>query len=808
MKNKKTSVTKRIFMLLISLGFLGLISGIALVSAALLYFGKDLPDYTTLADYEPSIVTRAYASDGRLLAEFATEKRVFIPINTVPKRLIHAFISAEDKNFYTHPGIDFYSIARSVVLNFKNMGTGRRPVGASTITQQVARNFFLSNELSYIRKIKEAIMAFRLEQAFTKDEIMELYLNEIYFGKRSYGVAAAALIYFDRPLNDLSIQEMAYLAALPKAPNNYDPIKNYDAAVGRRNWVIDKMRDNSYITSVEASAAKLMPLEMHKRDSDQYVNFPYFAEEVRRKLMNKYGEEGLYKGGLIAKTTLVPEYQKIAEKALRNGLITYDKRQGLNSKPITKIETTTNWHELLLDVKEPKGAGRFEVGVVLRSNDKAAIIGLKNGKQGLITYNKAKWAMEASRVDSILNEGDVWLVEPSGEMLNKLPVYWLRQIPKIQGAIIVMDPHTGRVFAMAGGFSYDLSQFNRANQAVRQPGSAFKPFVYLTAMEQGFTPATLVMDAPMVYDQGPGLDKWRPKNYNDDFLGPTPLRIGIEKSRNLMTIRLASYIGMDKVVDTASRFDVITNMRPLLSMSVGAGETTLMRMVNAYSSFVNGGKKVSPRFIDRIQDRDGKTIFVHDRIDCINCGPLIAWEGQKTPVIADTREQIADPRHLYQVLSMMEGAVKRGTGISMSSLGRPIAGKTGTTNESKDTWFIGLTPDMIVGAYVGFDEPKPMGDKETGSRVALPIVKEFMGNALKDVSPLPFRMPKGIRLVEVNARTGARAKLGDERKVLDAFLFGNEPGKESTMFNGVDIGPVSDFNNAGEGAETGLGGIY
>jgi len=798
----------RIFMWLLSLGFIGFIGGLIAVASILFYLGKDLPDYKTLVNYKPPIVTRAYASDGRLLAEFAAEKRVYIPINSVPRKIIDAFLSAEDKNFYSHYGVDFKGILRSIIINIKNFRSHKRPVGASTITQQVARNFFLSNEVSYVRKLKEMLIAFRLEQVLTKNQILEIYLNEIYLGKRVFGIAAASLEYFNRSLSDLSLGEIAYLAALPKGPNNYNPDKHYDAAITRRNWVLDQMFKNKKITKDEAEDAKARPLILVKRDNSQYVKYPYFAEEIRRKLKKLYGENGLYQGGLIAHTTLIPSYQRIAEKALRNALIAYDKRHGLHSKAIATISNIDNWHENLSKIKKPKGTQDFKLAVVLKSSKLRAIVGFKDGEKGIITFNKIKWTKEYNRVDSLLKAGDVWLTQPSGEFSQGYAVYWLRQIPEVQGAIIAMDPHTGRIFAMAGGFSYALSQFNRASQAMRQPGSAFKPFVYLTAMENGFTPATLVMDAPFVFDQGPGLEKWRPKNYNDDFLGPTPLRIGLEKSRNLMTIRLASYIGMDKIAETAKRFGIIDNMPKLLSMSVGAGETTLLKMVTAYSSLVNGGKKVIPTMLDRVQDRDGKTIYIHSKTECKDCGPLIAWTNQATPEIADNRKQIADPRYVYQIVSMLEGAVKRGTGIAMRSLNRPIAGKTGTTNNSKDAWFIGFTPDIVVGAYVGFDEPKTLGSRETGSRVALPIVKEFMSEALKNVSPVPFRVPKGIRLVRINAKNGTRAKVGDENVILEAFVAGTEPTDEPTMFTGDGISPVSDFSNTGESIETGLGGLY
>lgn len=802
----------RSFVALISLGFFAVIAGIGGIIAALYYFGLDLPDYHTLANYEPPIVTRAYASDGRLLAEFATEKRVYVPIETVPPRVIHAFLSAEDKNFYIHPGVDVFGIMRAALVNLSHVN--RRKVGASTITQQVAKNFFLTNEVSYTRKIKEAILSFRIENTYSKDRILELYLNEIFMGMGSYGVAAASLEYFNKPLDELDIDEAAFLAALPKGPNNYNPTRHYAAAMERRNWVIEQMASNGFITASEAKLAKAKPIVIIRRDSDQYVNYPYFAEEVRRKLMELYGDKSLYEGGLIAHTTLMPEYQKIAEKALRNGLIGYDTRFGLHAKPAAQVSTRGDWVSTLSQVDHPAGLGDFELALVLETGDKSAVIGLKDGTKGVITYDKMKWArrngVAPAKVSELLKIGDVWMAEETGEKEGARKVYWLRQIPKVQGGLIAMDPHTGRVFAVAGGFSYEMSEFNRATQAIRQPGSSFKPFVYLTALENGFTPATLVLDEPFVYDQGPGLAKWTPKNYSDDYLGPATLRTGIEKSRNLMTIRLANYVGMDKVAATAKRFGVIDNMPPMLSMSVGAGETTLLRMVTGYSSFVNGGKKVIPTMIDRIQGKDGKTLYVHDRTPCPGCGPLIAWNSQEAPDTPDTREQIADPRIMYQIVSMLEGVVQHpgGTGATLKDIGRPIAGKTGTTNDSKDTWFIGFTPDIVVGVYVGYDEPKPMGAKETGSRVAIPIVKEFIEKALKDVPPTPFRVPDGIRLVQINQKTGTRAQPGDEKTILEAFLPDTEPGDEPTMFTGHEVSPVSGMTNAGESIDTGLGGIY
>lgn len=821
---QQSGLFSQVFLGLIALGGMGAIAGIGSVVALLYYFGRDLPDYRTLANYEPPIVTRAYASDGRLLAEFATEKRVYVPIETVPPLVINAFLSAEDKGFYTHPGIDVVGIIHAGIINFSHKGSHKRLVGASTITQQVAKNFLLTNEVSFERKIKEAILSFRIEQTYTKDQILQLYVNEIYLGQSAYGVAAAALEYFNKPLDELTIEEAAYLAALPKGPSNYSPDRHYDAAIARRNWVIDQMVENKHVTKSEGDLAKVKPITVVKRDTDQYVNYPYFAEEVRRKLMELYGEKGLYEGGLIAHTTLVPDYQKIAEKALRNGLMGYDSRFGLHSKAIAHIDTKGEWKEALGKVTPPPGTGDFELAAILETGDKRAVIGFADGKKGVIPYDRMKWARQGgitpAKVSDLLKTGDVWLTEKleakppeagkpdtTKTKDGDLQIYILRQLPKIQGGLIAMDPHTGRIFAVAGGFSYEMSQFNRATQATRQPGSAFKPFVYLTGLENGFTPATLILDAPFSLRQESGA-MWRPQNYDEDFLGQTPMRIGIEKSRNLMTIRLASYVGMDKVVATAKRFGVVDDMPPMLSMSIGAGETTLLKMVTGYSSFVNGGKKVTPTMIDRVQDRNGKTIYVHDKVTCLECGTLVPWTHQEVPDVPDPREQLADPRNMYQMVSMMEGVVQRGTGVMMKDLGRPVAGKTGTTNDSKDTWFISFTPDIVVGVYIGFDEPKKMGEKETGSRVAVPVVKEFMQKALKDVPPVPFRVPEGIRLVEVNAATGTRAGEDDKKTILEAFVEGTEPTDEPTMYTGHGVSSVSDVTNTGESESTGLGGLY
>ena len=810
------------FIALISLGFLGLIAGIAVFVWILFYYSEDLPAYSQLADYEPAIITRVHTSDGRLMAEFAQEKRIFLPIREVPEHVIQAFLSAEDKNFYTHPGIDIFGVARALYTNISNMGSGRRPEGASTITQQVAKNFLLSGDVSYERKVQEALLAFRIERAFTKDQILELYLNEIYMGMGTYGVAAAALNYFGKTLDQVTVEEAAYLAALPKAPNNYHPRRNYETALARRNWVLSRMAEDGHITEEERAELREKPLETVQRAEDgHYAGSSYFAEEVRRILINHYGEHMLYKGGLVVHTSLVPELQQIAARALRNGLVTYDRRHGRHREHIAKFENMENWQEDLRAIPQPVGAEDWRLAAVLSATKNRAEIGFSDGRKGIIPLDNVTWARERlssfsrgpaiTEVTQVLNTGDVILTERTGEKTDDgQETYHYRQIPEIQGGIIAMDPHTGRILAMVGGFSYEISEFNRATQALRQPGSAFKPVIYTAALEAGYTPATLVLDAPFVLDQGYGLGKWRPSNYSGEFYGPTTLRVGLEKSRNLMTVRLAHQLGMERIAEVSKRLGIIEDLQPVLSMSLGAGETTLLRMVRGYATFVNGGKQVTPSFIDRIQNRHGKTVARNDRRPCEYCGPLIEWENQETPQLPDIREQILDPRHAYQMVSIMEGAVERGTAMRLRSLRRPLAGKTGTTNEAKDTWFIGFTPDLVVGIYIGFDRPRPMGRQETGSRVAVPIFQEFMEAALEDTPPVPFRVPPGVRLVQINAADGTRARPHSENTIWEAFLHGTEPSDRPVIFDGQRLVPVEAQGDrrSGAGVYMGTGDIY
>ncbi len=786
----------RLLLALFSIGFLGAIAGIGLAALAVMHYSRDLPDYSQLQKYEPPIVTRIYAGDGRLLAEYAQEKRIFIPVEAMPDLVKNAFLAAEDQNFYKHPGIDPVAIARAVITNVVNRGGGRRLVGASTITQQVAKNFLLTNERSVERKIREAILAVRMEKTMTKNQILELYLNQIFLGQRSYGVAAAAQTYFNKKLDDLNVAEVAYLAALPKAPNNYHPVRKHNAAIARRNWVIDRMLDDNYITASQADLARATPLAMTLKDEADVVNAPFFAEEVRRELRAKYGEDSLYKGGLAVRTSVDPKLQAIAEKTLRKGLMAYDHRHGWRG-PVQTFDSTNGWNEKLLSVDEPDDMPeRWVLAFVLESGAASAQIGFADKSTGVLPLAGAQWARkclqecyalgpEITAVSDVVKPGDVILVEK--EEADKKTTWTLQQIPKIQGALVAMDPHTGRVLAVQGGWKYASSQFNRATQAKRQPGSAFKPIIYLAALDKGFTPATRVLDAPFVMEQSPG-SYWRPTNYSGEFYGPTPIRIGVEKSRNLMTVRLADHLGMPTVVEYAKRFGIADDMKPYLSYALGAGETTLLKLTNAYAMIVNGGKKLNPTLIDRIQDRYGKTVFSYDQRPCPNCGDLIRWDGQTTPEIPDTREQIADERTTYQMVSILEGVVQRGTAAKLAVLGRPLAGKTGTTNKSKDTWFIGFSPDLVVGVFVGFDDPKSMGKKETGGSAAAPIFGEFMKEALKDTPPTPFRVPPGIKNVRINADTGRAAMPGDKHMIWEAFVTGTEPNLDDYVLDTNVIG--------------------
>ncbi|MTI17276.1 penicillin-binding protein 1A [Rhodobacteraceae bacterium RKSG542] len=782
---------------------------------------EDLPDFTALQNYEPPVMTRVHAADGQLMDEFARERRLFLPIEAMPDLLKQAFISAEDKNFYNHFGIDIQGIARAGIRYIQNYGTGRRPEGASTITQQVAKNFLLTNEVSFERKIKEALLAIRMEQTYTKDQILELYLNEIYLGVGAYGVGAASLILFDKSVHELELEEMAYLAAVPKGPNNYHPYRQRDRAIERRNWVIDRMVDNGYVTVQQANEAKAKPLNVKLRSTGTLVEgAEYFSEAVRRELAGTFGEERLYEGGLSVRTSLDPVMQEQARKALMDGLINFDQTRGKWRGPIATIEVgAKDWGAELVKVDTLYDVREWSPAVVLSVSNEKAIIGLRpekmaNGKYSTerqrseLKLSEMKWARVQGRaprnVQEVLSPGDVVYVQKKAK-----GGYILRQVPEVSGALVAMDPHTGRVKALVGGFSFAESQFNRATQAWRQPGSTFKPFVYASALDNGYTPSSVVLDAPVEIEQGPGLEVWRPQNYGGKFYGPSTLRTGIELSRNVMTVRLAQDMGMDVVAEYARRFGIYDNMMPVLSMSLGAGETTVLRMTTAFSMIANGGRRVQPTLIDRIQDRYGHTIYKNDQLVCDACA-VTDWHNQAEPELIDTRERVLDPMTAYQVTSMLEGAVQRGTATSVKVLGRPVAGKTGTTNEEKDAWFMGFTPELMVGVFIGYDTPRRMGRGATGGGIAAPIFTAFMKEALKDKPPLEFQLPAGLQLIPINRRTGLRADAGAPGTILEAFKPGTMPPDSYSVIGFQDeIGIYRELSpEAGQAVMSGTGGLY
>jgi penicillin-binding protein 1A len=817
----------RFFGLLFAAGTILFVVGVAAAAGLLWHFSKDLPDYSQLQDYEPPVMTRVHASDGQLLAEYAKERRLYIPIQAVPKLVINAFMAAEDKNFYEHGGIDFTGIARAAVNYAQSYGSGRRPQGASTITQQVAKNFLLNNELSLSRKIKEALLALKIERTYSKDKILELYLNEIYLGLGAYGIAAASLVYFDKSVNELTVADAAYLAALPKAPNNYHPFRARERAIERRNWVIDQMAQDGFIKSADAEKAKRQALAVTQKITGEHIfSAEYFTEEVRREIFERYGEKKLYEGGLSVRTTLDTKYQVLARKVLTDGLVKYDEAHGWRG-PVTKIDISGDWGTKLADVKALNDIDPWRLAVVLESDDKAARIGLqpqrdpggavsKERPVGIIPFEAMKWARSGgkpvTKVTQVLNPGDVVYVEPAkldGQFL-------LHQVPEISGAMVVEDPWTGRVLAMAGGFSYDQSQFNRATQALRQPGSSFKPLVYAAALDNGYTPSSLILDAPIEIDQGPGLGTWKPENYERDFFGPSTLRFGVEHSRNVMTVRLAQDIGMPLIADYAKRFGVYDDLPPYLSFALGAGETTLLRMVTAYGMFDNGGRRVKPTLIDRIQDRYGHTVYRHDERECIGCDAQ-KWQDQPEPSLIDRSERVLDPMTAYQITSIMEGVVLRGTAAGagfQKEVGKPVAGKTGTTSDFKDAWFIGFTPDVVVGVYMGFDKPRSLGRGETGGALAAPVVKDFMKTALAGKPAMPFRVPPGIKLIRVDLKTGVRAGPDTQRAILEAFKPGTAPPDNNSVvgYGNGDTGGQSWSNAPPPGADravrSGTGGLY
>ncbi len=745
----------------------------------IIYFSLQLPDDSNLKSYKPDVMTRIYDTNGQLVKEFSKEYRIFVPIENIPDNLKNAFISAEDKNYYNHIGIDPTGIIRALIRNTYYLFSNKRPEGASTITQQVAKNFLLNDELSLRRKVKEALLAIKIDATLSKSRILELYLNQIYLGYGTYGIAAASNRYFKKSLDELDLSEVSFLAALPKAPSRYNPKTNYENSLIRRNWVLKRMYINNFITEEEYKASIKTTIQVADRKKKPFFSSDYYLEEIRKQIINVYGEDFLYRGGLSVRSSFDTSTQRIADLALKSGLLEYDKRNGYRG--VVDNVASKSWfienigkdlpHNFLLAkvIKLDEVNGSVDIEVL---KDEAVVHGR------LLNFNWARKSLgngylgpKINQANEVFKLHDIIYVS-----LNTDNLYNLEQIPKINGAIIVMDPHTGRVFALSGGFDFNESNFNRVYQAKRQPGSSFKPFVYIAALENGLQPNSLILDAPFVLDQGKGRAKWKPENYGKKFYGPSTLRKGIEHSRNLMTIRIAQYLGMDQIVELADRTDIMSNMPPVLSMALGAGETSLFKLTSAYASFANGGKRVQGTLIDRIQDRRGKNIFVNDQIICSNCSMQYIEEPSK-PNIVNKSETIFDEKNAYQMVSILKGAVDRGTGRKTKIEGIEIAGKTGTTNNNTDAWFIGFTSDIIVGVYTGYDKPESLGKRETGSSVAVPIFKSFINEYYEDEKALPFIIPAGIELIKIDYDTGQISnKIKDAKTIYEAF------GKSDKLF--------------------------
>jgi penicillin-binding protein 1A len=774
-------------------------------------FGRDLPDYSALKDYEPPVMTRVHASDGSLIAEFARERRLYLPSAAIPPLVKNAFISAEDKNFYSHSGIDPEGILRALFIFVQG---DRHIQGASTITQQVAKNFLLTKERSFTRKFREALLSFRIEGAYSKDKILELYLNEIYLGLGNYGVAAAALNYYGKSVQELTIAQAAYLAALPKAPNNYHPFLKRERAVERRNWVIDRMAENGFISREDGEKAKSEPLGVNPRVlSPNAFAAGYFAEEVRRELGERYGEKKLYDGGLSVRSTLDPKMQLMARRALVDGLVRFDESHGFRGA-MRHIDISQDWGMPLAAVPTLGDVAPWRLAVVLSTGPtSAAQIGLQphHEKSGEIERERVTGMLAPAGLHwnkgggsrSSLGPGDVIYVEPID---GKPGQFRLRQVPEVSGAIVVMDPHTGRVLAMVGGFSFDQSEFNRATQAMRQPGSSFKPFVYATALDNGYTPSSIILDAPIEIDQGPGLGVWRPENFEGTSSGPHTLRYGVEHSINQMTVRLARDVGMPLIAEYAKRFGIYDDLPPYLAMSLGSGETTLLRLTTAYSMLANGGKRIKETLIDRIQDRWGHTIYRHDERICEGCDAA-EWNNQSEPRLIDKREQVLDPLTAYQITSIMEGVIQRGTGQAIKEVGKHLAGKTGTTNDAKDLWFVGFSPDLAVGVFMGYDQPRSLGGSAQAAHFTAPIFRDFMKMALAGKPDIPFRIPPGIKLIWVDVKSGMRTSASSAGAIQEAFKPGTAPPETYAI---GDATPRARAVNpdADRLVGTGTGGLY
>ena len=751
-----TNLFKNIFIAFLSL-FLLLVITILII---LWSFSSNIPDYKFLKGYKPPVSSKMYSGNGDLVADFSKEKRIFVPYGAIPKNVINSFLSAEDKNFFSHPGVDAKGVMRAVINNIQNIMSSKRLEGASTITQQVAKNFLLTNEVSFNRKIKEAILAFRIERALSKERILELYLNQIYLGSGSYGVAAASLEYFDKSIKELSYNEAALLAALPKAPSKYNPYNNIVLAKFRRDLVLKNLFDNNFIKQNKYLKFKNQPIQLKKTKKVFSENAQYYIEDVRKNIIEKLTYDKVYKQGYNINTPINLNLQKIATQSLRNGLVSYDRRKGWRG-PIQNINYSKNWFKNINKKFKLEKSIEWQIAIVKKLEQFSAVIETENNLEGVIEFKDISWTKK--EFQDLFNVGDIIYVS----RLNK-NFYSLQQLPKINGGIVAMDPYTGRVLALSGGYSFKNSEFNRTSQALRQPGSAFKPFVYALALENQYTPSSLILDAPLVLDQGTDLKKWKPQNYGKKFYGPSTLRVGIEKSRNLMTVRVAQKLGIDKVAKFSKEMKIYENPEELLSISLGSAETTLLKLTSAYCTFVNGGKLIKPIMIDRIQDGEGNTIFNNENRKCINCDQ-ISYTGEEFPKIEDNFDQILSPQTAYQITTILEGVVNRGTGKKLKKLGLNIAGKTGTTNENTDAWFIGFTSNLVIGVYVGMDNPEPLGKFETGSKAALPIFSEFVKKAINKSDARPFKVPEDITLMVVDPTTGEKAKFSSKNTIIESY---------------------------------------
>ena len=735
-----------------------------IVLSTLWYFSIGLPDYKKLSNYQPPISSRVYSEDGKLIAEYAIEKRLFVPFESIPDKVINSFLSAEDKNFFNHPGVDARGILRAVIKNMINMSKNKRLEGASTITQQVAKNFLLTNEVSIKRKIKEAILAFRIERAYTKERILELYLNQIYLGQGTYGIAAASLEYFDKSIKELTYSDSALLAALPKAPSKYNPYKYPTVAEFRRNLVLQNLEENNFISKKQLNKFKNSELKLKKRKIEIVNEANSYTEEVRRSVNENYGFEKLYSQGLSIRTPLNINYQIQAIKSLRKGIEDYDKRHGWKG-PITNKIKDKNWKSKIGKYKlDPTLNWKFaEITEVNNLQINFKIIDKKNKTKGVLSKENIKWTIPKNKlIPDRHNLGDIIFVKKENN-------YWsLKQYPKVNGGIVVLDPYTGDVKALAGGFNFKSSEFNRVTQAKRQPGSAFKPIVYAAALENNFAPNSIILDAPFVESQGIGLKNWKPENYGKKFYGPSTFRKGIEFSRNLMTVRIAKTLGLNEILDLSKKLNIYDEIPELLSVALGAAETTLINLTSAYAPFVNGGKKIEPNLISRIQDRRGKTIFQVKNRKCLGCDKFINQLAEY-PKIENTNETVFSEETAYQMVAILKGAVERGTAKKLKSLKIPIAGKTGTTNDNYDAWFIGFSSNLVIGVYIGFDNPKTLGKFETGSKAALPVFKDFVEKTLYKEDFKDFKIPKNIYLTSLNYDTGQKSALGEKNTIIEAL---------------------------------------